>query len=77
MAPQTAPDGGPDRRKTGQATAAWRGGGGGAAAAGAWTPLGGAPVALQVDGGSASAEFGVDVPQGAPPAGAPSTVEAS
>ena len=38
---------------------------GGSGAAAAWMPLGGAPVALQVDGGSASAQFVVDVPRDA------------
>ena len=45
--------------------------------AGAWTQLGSDPVDLAVNGGSASAEFRVDVPQGALPAGATSEVEAS
>ena len=46
----------------------------GAGAPAAWTPLGGAPVPLQVDtaGRSAAAEFRVDVPQGALPGGASS-----
>ena len=45
-----------------------------AGAGGVWMPLGGAPVALQVDdsGRSAAAEFVVDVPQGALPDGASS-----
>ena len=51
-------------------------GGGGSAAA--WTPLGGGePVALSMNGGSASAEFRVDVPRDALPAAATSPVKAS
>ena len=48
---------------------------GGAASGGVWTPLGGAPVSLPVDaaGRSATAEFRVDVPQDALPAGASSS----
>ena len=45
--------------------------------AGAWTPLGSDPVDLAVNGGSASAEFRVDVPQDALPAGTTSEVDAS
>ena len=52
--------------------------GGAAGAAAAWTPLGGGePVALSMNGGSASAEFRVDVPRDALPAGATSPVKAS
>ena len=45
--------------------------------AGAWTPLGNDPVDLAVNGGSASAEFRVDVPRDALPAETTSRVEAS
>ena len=45
--------------------------------AGAWTPLGSDPVDLAVNGGSASAEFRVDVPRDALPAETTSRVEAS